>query len=227
MTGIILTTQHKELFKEKYFTDYFVHKINGRKFYVVKSLTDEMFIISFCSNNEYDVASCATHMITNFNLTSMIHVGCGILNNNSISDFDLLLVNDVIDFNNKIEYIDGSFETNKNKIKFETSIEFNELIRKILSTANLNYSFGQSTIVHNKNILELTTKNIPIIYDFESVPIARICEYYKIMYSILKIKIDSQYNINSSISLIEQLIYNIIQEISYFNLKLKNEKNIL
>ncbi len=227
MTGIILTTNVKELFKEKYFPNSFVHKINGRKFYVIKSLTDEMFVISICNMNEFDVASCATHMITNFNLSSIIHIGIGSTDNNSVNDYDILLVDTVIDFKNKIEYTLDGFEIVKSKIKFETSLDFNEVIRNVLSIANYDYSFGQSTLIFNKNIADLFNKNMPTIYDLESVPIANICDHYKIMWSIVKIKVNNQKKLNESIQIIEKLIYNIVQLISYEKLKRNDEKNVI
>lgn len=213
MTGIILTKKShtKNLFKEQYFKDFFVHKINGRNFYIVKSITNEMFLITYCGINLFEIASCTTHMITNFNLKNIVHIGFG-TNYNDENDYDVLLVSNAYDQSYLFLDDQKSIEN-----KYETNNEINDLIKKILLTANINFLLGNCYPINydKKNV----NRYIPCIYDLESCPIMTVCNFYHINCSIVKIKINKKSKIDNACSLIDKLTYNIIQEISYANLK--------
>ncbi len=142
MTGIILTSKHDthELFKDNYFGDNFVHKIKGRKFYIIKSIDGTMFVITFCGEQPYDVAACTSHLITNFNVTNIIHIGIGEERNLNTIDFDILLASSV--------YMVQHLAKDK---KYDTAEQLNQIIKRILIAANLNYVEGE-VFEYNSNM---------------------------------------------------------------------------
>ncbi len=210
MTGIILTTKHDthNLFKENFFADSFVHKIKGRKFYIVKAIDGTMFVITFCGEQPYEVAACTSHLITNFNLTEVIHVGIGENRNLNNSDYEVLLASAV--------YVVQHLAQDK---KFETSESLNQIIKKILMASNLNYTQGE-VFEYDSNME--CHMNIACIKDFQSAPIISTCMAYDVPCAIVKIKMDKDKT--RITSLIDNLTYNIVQAISYEHLKDKEEE---
>lgn len=211
MTGIILTNKHDthNLFKENFFVDSFVHKIKGRKFYVVKAIDGTMFVITFCGEQPYEIAACTSHLITNFNLTEVIHVGSGENRNLNNSDFEVLLASSV--------YLKQHLAQDK---KFNTSESLNMIIKRILIAGNLNYIEGE--VFEYDSNMECHS-NIACIKDFQSAPIISTCMSYDVPCAIVKIKIEKDKA--KMTSLVDNLTYNIVQAISYQHLKDKEEDN--
>ena len=210
MTGIILTSKHDthELFKDNYFGDNFVHKIKGRKFYIIKSIDGTMFVITFCGEQPYDVAACTSHLITNFNVTNIIHIGIGEERNLNTIDFDILLASSV--------YMVQHLAKDK---KYDTAEQLNQIIKRILIAANLNYVEGE-VFEYNSNIG--CHPDIACIKDFQSAPIISTCAAYDVPCCIVKIKLMK--NHQAMTSLIDKLTYNIVQEIAYQQLKDQEEE---
>ncbi len=210
MTGIILNNLHQidQLFKEQYFADFFVHRIKGRKFYVVKAISEEMFVITFCGQQEYEVAACTAHLITNFNLTNLIYLGVGENINPEVNDYDILLATQVVVHQHK----------NHTYKKYLTAEKYNNLIKKTLMVQNLNFSQGEIYEAHYAGEINHL---IAAVHDVASAPIMATCHYYEIPCAFLVIK--KHYEHLELARLIDNLTYNIIQEIGYDNLKQKDE----
>ncbi len=210
MTGIILTSKHDthELFNEKFFSDSFVHKIKGRKFYVVKAIDETMFVITFCGEQPYEIAACTSHLITNFNLTEVIHIGVGENRNLNDNDYDVLLATSV--------YVTQHLAADK---KYDTSESLNQIIKNILMVSNFNYSQGEVFEYHSN---AESHNNIASIKDFQSAPIISTCYAYDVPCAIIKVKLRK--NRNEITSLIDNLTYNVVQQIAYQHLKDKEEE---
>ncbi len=210
MTGIILTNKHDthELFKENFFADSFVHKIKGRKFYVVKSIDGTMFVITFCGEQPYEVAACTSHLITNFNLTEVIHIGVGENRNINQNNYEVLLASSV--------YVMQHLAQDK---KYITSESLNLMIKRILMAADLNYVEGE-VFEYNSNME--CHPSIACIKDLQAAPIICTCSAYEVPCAVIKINVAKDKA--RLCSLIDNLTYNIVQEISYQHLKDKEEK---
>ncbi len=211
MTGIILNSMQQihQLFKEQYFADFFVHRIKGRKFYVVKAISGEMFVLTFCGQQVYEVAACTAHLITNFNLTDVIYIGTGENCNFQMDDYDLLLATQVVVHQPK----------NQHYKKYPTYDKYNELIKKTLMVQNLNFVQGE---VYEEYYGGSINPLIASVRDNASAPIAATCHFYEIPCAFVIIK--KSYDSSELAHLIDNLTYNIIQEISYDHLKQQAEE---
>ena len=232
MVGIILSSDNKikRLFKEEYFKDFFVHKINNRKFYIVTSMVGEMFAITFCGLGKTNAASCATHIINNFKVTNIINAGIAYYFNQSLNNTNIVLVNET-------QYSDYYLKE-QNDI-FITNTKMNNIIQKIISSSSLTFQLGDCYTSDNINSQEIVTKShVPIIYDTECAAIGHVCNLYNIHFSSFKVLCESSVfkNITNKenkttlayiSSTLDMLIYNIVQEISHSDLKdIKEAKNI-
>lgn len=234
MLGIViaLSDEINDLLKVK-FPDNFVHEINGKKFYIFKTL-DKSIILTFSGVGKANAAATTALLINNFKINKCLNIGsCGGLVDLNI--FDVLLVDrvkygdvDVTDFGYEINQIP------KMPSEYQTDEFLNKVINSVLSVSNysckLGICFSCDSFVKKDNInnfnIDYLNINIPIAVDMECCAIAQVCNQMNVKFCAIKVISDNiknpttsveqfKKNINKVSIIIDTLIYNIIQAIIY------------
>ncbi len=234
MLGIIIALPEEinDLLK-KQFKDNFTHEINGKKFYIFKTIMDKSIVLSFSGVGKANAAATAALLINNFKITKCINIGsCGGLVD--LNTFDVLLVDktkygdvDVTDFGYEINQIP------KMPSNYTTSQSLNDGINKVLSVSNYNCKLGWcitcDSFIKKENVDKFNLKfntSLPVAVDMECCAIAQVCHLMNIRFASIKVISDNINNPTKSVEqfkknikkvsiMIDTLIYNIIQAIIY------------
>lgn len=234
MLGIIIAMKSEvNNLLTKLFSNNFIHTINGRKFYVVKTIAEDMAVISFSGIGKVNAAACASQMISNFKITDIINIGsAGSLNNDS-NIFDVLIIDRAQYFD--VDVTDFGYELNqvpKMPVFYRSDINLMNSFIKIMTSSNYEYKIGQcytgDSFINKNNLNKFifNYQKIPSVIDMECSAIAQVCSIYNIKYCSLKIISDKIFeptnnseqfnkNLNNISNIVDNITYNLIQEIVY------------
>lgn len=234
MVGIIIAMKSEapEIIK-KHFSDSFMHQIKKHKFYVIKTLTGRLAVISFCGIGKVNASAVTTLMINNFNIRACFNIGsCGIINDLTINEPLLVQTCSYCD----VDATAFGYEINQvphMPAIYLTDEKLNSIIMDILKSSENLYKKGgcyTSDSFVNKNNYDkynFTQKDIPLVCDMECTSIAQVCHLLNVPFCAIKIGVDKlhepennqiqfKHNLEKIARTIETIGYNCIQALSYY-----------
>lgn len=234
MVGIIIAMKSEapEIIK-KYFSDSFMHQIKKHKFYVIKTLTGKLAVISFSGIGKVNASAVTALMINNFNIKACFNIGsCGIINDLTINEPLLVETCSYCD----VDATAFGYEINQvphMPATYHTDDKLNNVIIDILKSYEHLYKKGgcytSDSFVRKNNYdkYNFTKKEIPLVCDMECTSIAQVCHLLNVPFCAIKIGVDKLHepennqiqfknNLEKIAKTIETIAYNCIQALSYY-----------
>ncbi|MGL4948049.1 MAG: 5'-methylthioadenosine/S-adenosylhomocysteine nucleosidase [Mycoplasma sp.] len=241
MLGIIIAMETECLNLVKTcFKDTFIHSIQGNKFYVVKTVSGETAVITFCGIGKVNAAAITSLMINSFNISSCLNIGsAGIVD--GIDVLDVLIVDKT--YYSDVDVTAFGYEMGqvpKMPKKYETNNNLNQLATELLNVSDYKIFLGNcltsDSFINMGNISKYNIEktSTPTVIDMECAAIAQTCLLFKVPLLSVKIGIDKLYSpnknedqFNSNLGkvqlIIDDITSNLINALT-FKLKTQNTK---
>lgn len=198
MLGIIIAMKEESPnLAKSAFAETFTHIIRGLKFYMVKTLSGELAIITYAGIGKVNAAIAATTMIQNFNINACFNIGSVGVSNDTINVKCATIIDktyygdvDVTMFDYAINQVPHM------PVEYSMDKDLNQVLLNIVKATECQYSWADcqtsDSFINQNNCknYHLTEKNTPIVLDMECAAIAQVCHVFKIPFCSIKVAID-------------------------------------